>query len=150
MVRSSYRRHSAQSEAQRGCTELFMSMSCRDVITLRFVTGTHKYIGRYSTLTPRPSSYTGEFGPWSEMMFCSTVSTLKATCCFSQLGIGQGIGSCSKTMLQLTKPRTTWHALLQMLQEDISWTGFQILLFPIENLWACLCFAALRLQGCCA
>ncbi len=26
---------------------VFMSMSCRGVITLRFVTGTHKYIGRY-------------------------------------------------------------------------------------------------------
>jgi len=62
------------------------------------------------------------------MMYCSTTSSQKATGCFRQLVIGQGIGSCSKTMLQLTRPRKTWLALLPMFQEGISWNGPQILL----------------------
>ena len=60
------------------------------------------------------------------MMYCSTTSSQKATGCFSQLGIGQGIGSNAPAYKFRLKPRKTWLALLQMLQEDVSWTSSQI------------------------
>jgi len=104
---------------------VYMGMSCRGVTTLRFVTGTHKHIDGYTN--PKTQQLYRGVGSKSTMMYYSTTSSHKATGCFSQLVIGQGIGSCSKTMLQLTRPRKTWLALLPMFQEGISWNGPQIL-----------------------
>ena len=50
----------------------------------------------------------------STMMFCSSISSQKARDCSSKLAGGQGSGSCSKTMLQLTRPRKTCNASAPM------------------------------------
>ena len=112
---------------------VYMGMFCKHVTTLRFVTGTHKHLDRYNN--PKTQR---ESGQRSIMMCCNTISSQRATGCSSQLVIGWGIGSYSKTMLQLIRQRKTWLALLQACREGSSCHGppTHLICHQCENLWA--------------
>ncbi len=103
---------------------VYMGMSCRGVTTLRFVTGTHKHIDRYTN--PKTQQLYRGVGSKEYNDVLQHHLIPEGNRLFQSAG--QGIGSCSKTMLQLTRPRKAWLALLPMFLEGISWNGPQILL----------------------
>ncbi len=85
-----------------------MGMSGRAVTTLRFVTGTHKHIDRYTNPKIQQLYRDVGFKEYNDVLQYHLIPE------GIRLVIGQGFGSFSKTMLQLTTPRKTWLALLPM------------------------------------
>ena len=88
---------------------------CTGTVVFRFVTGTHRMPHKY--INPKTSKRTEELAHKSTMMCYNSTSSQKATGCSSKLAGGQKIRSCSKTMLQLTKPRGTCNASKTPAQE---------------------------------
>ena len=75
-----------------------------------------------STSILRQSKRT-ELAHKSTMMCYNGTSSQKATGCSSKLAGGQKIRSCSKTMLQLTRPRGTCNASTTPSREGTFWNG---------------------------
>ena len=94
---------------------------CTGTVVFRFVTGTHRMPHKYINL--RQSKRTEELAHKSTMMCYNSTSSQKATGCSSKLAGGQKIRSCSKTMLQLTKPRGTCNASTTPSREGTFWNG---------------------------
>jgi len=76
-----------------------------------------------STSILRQSKRTEELAHKSTMMCYNSTSSQKATGCSNKLAGGQKIRSCSKTMLQLTKPRGTCNASTTPSREGTFWNG---------------------------